>query len=404
MHIAYLTPEYPTPLKPEGGLGNYIRKVSLDLIERGHKVSVFVLTNKQGEEIDQGIHLYFTKRMRFHWRLHRSERLHPWLTMCEDRINSRRLKKSVLKLNSKEKIDILQTPNYKAPGLSLCRNAHFPVVCRCSSYQPLLRSANGGQKSLADALGDWLEVRQLIEADAAYSPSRFIAHTYEFHEAVKPVVIPTPLDLSQIDVDESKYTEHLAGKKYLLYFGTLNGVKGVDVLSRALPSVLLTHKELEIVFIGRNDPLPDGTRSLETIHKNLAEHLQQNRVHYFPSIPRSQLYPIISHAFSVIMPSRVDNYPNACLEALSLFVPVIGTYESSLDEMIEEGKTGFLARNGDVLSLQQAIERLLSLSPSQRNEMVQNIQAEIDRIQKEDRVGQLIEFYEGVIDRFQKRK
>jgi predicted membrane GTPase involved in stress response len=35
------------------------------------------------------------------------------------------------------------------------------------------------------------------------------------------------------------------------------------------------------------------------------------------------------------MPSRVDNYPNACLEALSLGVPVIGTYDSSLDEMIE---------------------------------------------------------------------
>lgn len=404
MHVAFLTPEYPTPFKPEGGLGNYIRKVSLELIDRGHKVSVFVLTNKRGEEIDQGIHLFFIKRMRFHWRLHRSESFNPWLSMCEDRINSTRLKKAVLKLNSKEKIDILQSPNYKAPGLALCHNGKFPLICRCSSYQPLWRSSNGLLKHLPDTYSDWRETRQLTNADAAFSPSKFIMRTYESFEAIKPVIIRTPIDLSPIEMDESKYSELLSGKKYLLFFGALNGVKGVDILIRALPGALSAHKELDIVLIGRNDPLPDGTRALETIQKYLAEYLHQNRVHCIPSIPRSQLYPIISHAFGVVMPSRVDNYPNACLEALSLGVPVIGTYDSSLDEMIEDGKTGFLAKNGDTLSLQQAIEKLLSLSSDQRNEMVHNIQAEIERIQKEDRVGQLIEFYEGIIDRFQQRK
>jgi glycosyltransferase involved in cell wall biosynthesis len=219
---------------------------------------------------------------------------------------------------------------------------------------------------------------------------------------VKTVLIRTPVDIAPVEQDTLVYKQHLEGKPYLLFFGAFNGVKGVDVLIQTLPEFLTAYKDLTIVFIGRNDHLPDGRRAVGAIQKDLVDFIQQKRVFYFPSMQRSQLYPIISHALGVIMPSRIDNYPNACLEALSLGVPVVGTYDSSLDEIIENGKTGFLAKNGDPLSLREAVERLLSLTPEERSEMVRNIHSEIEQIQKEDRIGQLIGFYEGVIGRYHK--
>lgn len=400
MHIAFLTPEYPDLSKPEGGLGNYIRKVGLDLIQRGHSVTVIILAQKVCSKIDQGIQLQFIKRMKFHWRFHEINGLHPWLDLIEQLINARRIKRGVLVKNKQERIDILQTSNYKTPGIYLCENRCFPIVCRCSSYQPLLRSANGSRRSLPEAIADWLEARQLIEADAAFSPSELIARTYERFEAVSPVVIRTPVDMSQVKNDPSVYLKIGEDKKYLLYFGALNGVKGVDLLIQAIPGFLSADKDLSFILIGRNDPLPGGIKAFDSLQNNLKEYMDEQRVIYLASLPKSQLFPIIEHALGVVMPSRVDNYPNACLEAFSLGVPVVGTSDSSLDEIIEDGKTGYLAKNDNPTSLEEAINRLLIQSPMERAEMIENIHQRIDEIRKEDRVGELLQFFQNVIAEF----
>jgi len=402
MHIGFVTSEYPTTKKPEGGLGTYIRKVGLELIQRGHVVTVFILSSKQHLGVDQGIRLHFIKRMKFHWRFHQITALHHWLDLEEQRINARRLKNAVLARNKQEHIDILQTPNYKALGSYLNHNKFFPIVCRCSSYQPLWRSANGYRRKFTDIIFDWLEAKQVIEADAAISPSEFIAQTYQRFEAIKPTVVRTPVDLNSISQDISIYSNYMEGKKYLLYFGTLNGVKGVDVLIHAIPSILSTNDELSVVLIGRDDPLPDGIKAGKMLQTHCEKYFEENRVIYLPPLPKSQLYPIIEHALCVIMPSRVDNYPNACLEALALGIPVIGTYDSSLDEIIEDGKTGFLAKNDDLTSLKEAINHLLRQSSQERADMIGNIHQKVCEIRKEDRTGALIRFYQEIVAKYRK--
>lgn len=404
MHISFVTPEYPTTQKPEGGLATYIWKTSHQLVRRGHRVSLFIIADEQDIEFSQGINFYFIKPLRFHWRLHRIHALQVWMNLVEQYINSRRVKRVVFAKNKVAHIDILQTPNYKTPGLFICHNKIFPVVCRCSSYQPLLRTANGSQRNLQEAISDWLETRQVIEADAAFSPSETIARIYKRFEAVEPIVIRTPIDHSTTLQDPSIYSKYLDGKKYLLYYGALNGVKGVDLLIQVIPDILSAFDNLSFVLVGRNDRLPGGTKAVDTLHSHCKKYFDENRVIYLPSLPKPQLYPIIEHALGVIMPSRVDNYPNACLEALSLGVPVVGTYDSSLDEIIEDGKIGFLAKNGDPTSLEEAINRLLIQSPMERAEMIENIQQKIGEMHKEDRVEQLLQFYQTAVAEFSKNR
>lgn len=400
MHITFVTPEYPDEQKPEGGLGNYIRKVSLELIQCGHSVTIFCLASSSYSKKDNGIHINFIKCFKWHWRLHRVKALHPWLELHEQIHNAKIIKKAVLSWNKKHKIDILQTPSYKAPGIFLCHNHIFPVVCRCSSYQPLLRSANGIRQSFTDAISDWLETRQVICADSAFAPSEFIAGTYKHYEAYNPLVIRTPIHATTVELEPSIYYQLLAGKKYLLYFGALNGIKGIDILLQAIPSVLSENPELTMVLIGRNDVLPCGIRAVNVIESDLAKYYREQRIIYISSLPKSQLYPFIDNALGVVIPSRVDNYPNACLEAFSRGVPVIGTMNSSLDEIIVDGQTGFLAENCNVKSLSETLHRFLDQTANERNQMVNNIFKRVHEMQKEDHIGRLLNHYEEVINMF----
>jgi glycosyltransferase involved in cell wall biosynthesis len=60
------------------------------------------------------------------------------------------------------------------------------------------------------------------------------------------------------------------------------------------------------------------------------------------------LYAVIAKSIAVVLPSLADNLPNAAIESLLLKIPVIGTYDSSIDELVQHGVTGLLvARNSE---------------------------------------------------------
>jgi glycosyltransferase involved in cell wall biosynthesis len=393
MHIGLLTPEYVMEGSLDGGLANYTRKVGLELTDRGHQVSVLVLSSRNACWQDNRIAVYEVKRVVVPKWLRR--RFHAVVAQV---LSSKRLKSLVWKIHSATPFDLLQASSYMAPGYTLRRNGIIPLVCRVSSYAPLLRSAYGRQRNMVDCVNDWFEIRQVLDAEASFAPSNFMATTFARFEGYKPHVLHTPLDFQDISNDPSYYQKHLANTPYLLLFGTLSRIKGVDLLAKVIPPILERHKNLALVFIGRDDGLPNGQKMLDFICQHCGPF--KDKIHYHPALPKTQLYPIIANTLGVLMPSRVDNYPNACLEAQSLSVPVVGTYESSLEEMIIDGETGFMAKNGDPESLLKAIKRLLAMTPNEREQMQERISSVIRSISSEDRIGQLISFYEATISNF----
>ena len=172
----------------------------------------------------------------------------------------------------------------------------------------------------------------------------------------------------------------------------------MDLLAGILPGIFGNHNDLSMVFIGRDDCLPDGTKVFEQIKSACSNYA--DRLHYHQALNKMKLYPFIEQAEAVLIPSRVDNCPNACLEAQMFGIPVIGTYDSSLDEMIEDGITGFLARNSDPESIRDAIERCLLLTFEEKKQIRQNILSHVELIDKEDRTGQLLAFYEDTVKKF----
>lgn len=398
MHIAFLTPEYSTPKRPEGGLANYILNVGSALVERGHRVSVFVLSNQGASWQDGKITVHEIRRMIVPRRL-RAKQFHLIISQI---FSSRRLASALWKIHRETPFDILQSTSYMAPGWALLRNGKVPLVCRASSYTPIWRSAYGRKRNLGEYFSDWLEIRQVLDAESSFAPSQFVADAYARLEGCQIQLIRTPEHLHGTEMDQSFYHDHLAGVPYLLFFGTLSRIKGVDLLAQVIPHILGRRKDLNFVFVGRDDGVAGGQKMFEYVRSQCKQFGQ--RIQYYSQIPKKDLNPVIVNALGVLMPSRVDNYPNACLEAQSLGVPVVGTYNSSLEEMIIDGETGFLARNGDPDSLRQAVERLLAMKSAQKQQMRKRILDSIRSIEAQDRVGQLVSFYETLIDTFRKSK
>jgi len=399
MHIGFLTPEYPTPDKPEGGLANYLRKTGFALAKRGHRISVFVISDQDKIWLDGPVEVYEIRRASpprrfFPTRLN----MRQFRGVVSQYLSSRRLATRVREIHHENSIDILQASSYMAPGYVLLHNNRIPMVCRISSYTPLWRSASGRQRVFNEYLSDWMEIRQVLDADAAFAPSELTANTFTRIKGFRPDIIRTPFDSRTSITDESFYQDYIVGFRYLLYFGSLNRIKGTDLLAEIIPFILRKYTNLSIIFIGRDDGLPNGQK----VFDYLLSHCDSNkdRLLYFPPIPKSKLFPIVANAIGVLMPSRIDNYPNACLEAQSFGVPVVGTYDSSIDEMIVNGETGFLATNGDSNSLYKAIECLLALTISQRKRMQKRILDSVRSIRGEDRIGKLENFYRQVIDDF----
>jgi len=113
-------------------------------------------------------------------------------------------------------------------------------------------------------------------------------------------------------------------------------------------------------------------------------------------MPHASLYPIIDHAEAVVLPSRIDNFPNACIEAMSRGKIVVGTRGASFDQLIEDGVSGLLCEIDDRESLLAAIER--ALVTDRADAIGEQARARIDELRPELAGARLIEAYEELIE------
>ena len=401
MRIAFLTPEYVTKNSADGGLANYIKKIAKALSLRRCDVWVFVLSDLDTVWQDETVTVCEVKRNVF---LHRMRSSFPFLGITQffsQLASSRRIATKFWKIHKSRPFDILQASSYMAPGYTLLKNGKVPMVCRVSSYTPALRSAYGRKRNFCESLSDWLEVQQVAKAEVSFAPSRLVSNIFFKVTGCAPTLIRTPIDIQEPILDYSFFNAHKHRSPYLLVFGTLSRIKGVDLLADVLPDIFEKYRDLSVVFIGRDDGLPSGKKVFAHILEGCDSY--GNRLFYHPAVQKAQLYSFITNAEAILIPSRVDNYPNTCIEAQMFGKPVIGTYDSSLAEMIVDGETGFLAQNGDPRSLCDAIERLLAMTPSQRQQMQERILETVLLILSEDRIGELLSFYGTTISKFQQK-
>jgi glycosyltransferase involved in cell wall biosynthesis len=179
-----------------------------------------------------------------------------------------------------------------------------------------------------------------------------------------------------------------------LFFGRFTRRKGFEILVQSLAHVLDEQKDLSAVLVGR-DVTTSATPSMaEYAHEVCGKFAERFIV--LEQLPHQQLYPIITNAKFVVLPSIEDNLPNTCLEAMALARPVIGTYETSLSELITDEETGFLVAANDVEALTRKI--LYAWDHPRLQEIGVAAQTKVLKFSVEEATSKLLHYYQRVIE------
>jgi len=128
----------------------------------------------------------------------------------------------------------------------------------------------------------------------------------------------------------------------------------------------------------------------------------RDRVIYIDKLEHRRLYPFIENAFAVVLPSRIDNFPNACIESMAHGKIVIGTRDTGFEQIIQDGLNGFLSERDNPEILARILDLVLTLPPQQKSAMESKAKERITLLQPRYVVKYHLDFYEKVVDTFKK--
>ena len=141
--------------------------------------------------------------------------------------------------------------------------------------------------------------------------------------------------------------------QYLVFLGAINETKG-------------THEAIQAALLARENIIIAGTtyESGEYFQKKIKPFVDDNQVKYIGPVNFEQKQRLLADAKGVLMPIQWDDpLPTVALESLASGTPIIAWNRSSMREILENGKTGFL-----VSSVEEMAARVKDLAQIDRKE------------------------------------
>ena len=401
MKIALVTTEYVTELKGAGGLSNYLFRLAIALKEMGHQPYVFTYSKVDAQVEDAGIPVYRMKVKNYGIELLDYATAKLWSKTLHTIYPAWKMSRLLQKVARTEKFDIIQYAQLSALGLFPLK--HIPSVIRISSHTGLWKKHGGYSENWRKIKQqEALEIKACQRVDGVFGPSRFIAAMFEKELQREVKIIETPFFSQHVQTDSGLYNSNLAGKSYWLFFGTLSEHKGFKVIVEILPSFLRKYPDFYFVLAGREVDITPGMQAMEYLLQQIGDEVLAQRVLYLGQINHEQLFPIIQGSFGVTLPSLADNFPNACLEAMACGKVVIGTFGNGFDQLIEQGKSGYLIEAGQPTALLSTMEVVMHLPSEQKKAIEDAAQQRIELLKPDLKVKELLEYYAQIIANHQK--
>ena len=393
MHIVFITPEFITE-KDGGGLASYIANISQILASYGHKISIITLSEKNNDRL-------IWKEQIVVYRVNAASKV-P-LTPVKKLLLSKRLYLRVKKLSKEEKIDLIQYASFEGVGFFHLYNV--PSVIRISSDCVAWRGYkiyDYDKTSLRPCLTDWLEYYAEKKIGNIFGPSYATAGLIEQRTHRKVTVIESPFYLKREIFDSSVFHSRLEGKKYYLSHSSMSCLKGTHVIAEVIADICKKDKTAYFVFAGTDHGIFYKNGTVISAKEYILKHagVYADRVIFLGTLERQKLYPVIEGAFACLMPSRMDNMPNACIEAMAMGKIVVGTRGASYEQLIEDGRNGFLMEIDSREGLKNAICKVEALTKKEREAICSEAKKTTERFNAENAYRQLMSFYKAVIAKY----
>lgn len=386
MNILFVTGLFATRVDDTslGGMARAVYKSAKGMKERGHQVRVLAVDNRDRKWNYKEIPVISIDAS-----VNPDEE--DVICLLENTVSrERKIQKAINKLNQEWKIDIIQYTGWF--GIGLFHYSKIPAVMRISSNTKV--QLNSIYSIAKEKCLDKLEYMAIMRMNAVFAPSNVMACSVTQNTGRKVRVIETPYDNEEIVFDDSVYNKKLNNKKYILFFGRMSKDKGIYVIRDILYRVLKKYPEIHFVFAG--DLTINEGISVEEQLKDAAMEFS-SRIIFLGKLPAEKLFPAIEGAEMILMPSLMDNFPNACAEAMSLGKIVIGTDGSSLDQFISNGYNGLLAKIGDADSLLTKIKEVINMSDEQKCIMSVNAKKRIKELSLDNYSRKMEKYYKKII-------
>ena len=380
MHIVYMTTDFVNNMGPTTGLPKYLLRVALTLVGWGHKVTVITCSNRTVEYSFYGIHVIRVRRPNV---IIYGDQTKDTIESCKR--DGLILNKVLHEYAEKEKIDIIQYTSLC--GIAAFHDLDIPAVMRLSSYACMWPVEGQEESQMAYAR---MEREAANRCQGIFGPSYVVAK--EFSKDIgRPVdVIETPFVMENRREDNTLFAKYFENREYILFFGTIIGYKGLNVIADSIREILSTWRTVYYAIIGDGDK-----RLIDKILQEAGEY--KDRVIYIEAIEFEKLKPIIKNARVITLPSTMENFSNACVEALAIGNVVIGTEDTSFEQLITDKKNGFLCKKDDSKSFVYKVNEAMALSEKKRKEIVINAIKRANELSPDRVINQLLDYYSSVI-------
>ncbi|MBS0271173.1 MAG: glycosyltransferase family 4 protein [Proteobacteria bacterium] len=277
--------------------------------------------------------------------------------------------KALKELILKEKIDLVHVRS-RAPAWSAYKATRALGIPFVTTYHAAYNS-NSFLKTFYNSV--------MARGDRVIAISQFIFNhliktysDYAWFDSSKLRLIQRGIDLNYFDptsISEER-VQHLRkswelppNKRILLIPGRISKTKGQDILIEALS--LMKHTDITAVLVGS----AQGHESYKDNLLSFAASLDLGgRVRWFSHF--SDIAVAYQLADLIVCPSLVpEGFGRLMAEAQAMRKPIIASDHGAAQEVIQNGKTGWLTPPGNPGILAEALDKALDLSPSKIEKM-----------------------------------
>ncbi len=189
----------------------------------------------------------------------------------------------------------------------------------------------------------------------------------------------------------------LSFQNNIYYVGRLEIYKGIDVLIKAMPSVLDKIPQVKLYIIGEGD-YKDELISM------VASLMLKSKIQFLGKISHGELERYYANSDIVIIPSVwPEAFGNVGIEAMSVGRPVIASRVGGIPEWLDDGKTGFLIEPGNSEQIAEKVIQLLS-NKKLLEQMSRNARKKAEKFSIEKHVDKLEKIYLKVIKQYKTKE